>query len=66
MEDPDSSSTRISLTSEALENAPAGWRARETYVVHGPDDFEEVFELAETGKPFSVYSRTRLKRVMPK
>ena len=51
------------FTSEALENAPAGWRALETYVVLGPDDFEETFELAETGKPFEVYSRSRLKRV---
>ena len=27
------------------------------------DEFEEIFELAESGKPFEVYSRTRLKRV---
>ena len=30
---------------------------------HGPDEFEEVFELSETGKPFELYSRARLKRV---
>ena len=28
----------------------------------GADEFEEIFELAENGKPFEVYSRTRLKR----
>ena len=37
--------------------------ARETYVVHGPDEFEEIFELAEAGSPFELYSRARLKRV---
>jgi nitrobindin-like protein len=54
---------RIEFTSEAIENIPAGWHARETYVLLGPDEFEEVFELAEPGKGFDVYSRARLKRV---
>ena len=53
----------LSFTSEAIDNIPAGWRARESYVQHGPDEFEEIFELAAAGKPFEVYSRTRLKRV---
>ena len=53
----------VSFTTESIENIPAGWRARETYVFHGPDEIEEIFELAEAGKPFAVYSRTRLKRV---
>jgi hypothetical protein len=52
----------LTFTSEAIENIPAGWRARETYILHGPDDLEEIFELAEQGKEFTVYSRTRLKR----
>jgi hypothetical protein len=59
----DSSPAKVVFTSEALENVPAGWRARETYVLHGPDEFEEIFELAESGKPFEVYSRARLTRV---
>ena len=50
------------FTSEAIENIPAGWRARETYTLIGPNETEEVFELAEPGKEFEVYSRTRLKR----
>jgi hypothetical protein len=54
---------KLEFTSEAIENIPAGWRARETYVVFGPDEFEEVFELAGPGKPFELYSRVRLKRV---
>jgi hypothetical protein len=53
----------VAFTTEGIENIPAGFRARETYLLHGPDEFEEVFELAEPGQPFAVYSRTRLKRV---
>ena len=51
------------FSSEAIENIPIGYRARETYRMHGPDDLEEVFEMAEPGKGFEVYSRTRLKRI---
>lgn len=54
---------RVVFTTEAIENIPAGWRARETYLIQGPDAFEEIFELAEAGKPFEVYSRARLRRV---
>ena len=59
----ESSGGKLAFVSEAIENTPPGWRARESYTVFGPDEFEEVFELAETGKPFTVYSRTRLKRI---
>jgi hypothetical protein len=51
------------FVSESIDNIPGGYRARETYNLIGPDEFEEVFELAEPGKDFSVYSRSRLKRV---
>ena len=51
------------FVTESIENIPAGWRARETTTWHGPDELEEVFELAEPGKAFTLYSRTRLKRV---
>jgi hypothetical protein len=63
VENAESSSTRIVFTTESIENIPAGWRGRESYVVHGADEFEEIFELAESDKPFEVYSRARLKRV---
>jgi THAP4-like, heme-binding beta-barrel domain len=63
VQDADASDSNLVFTTEAIENIPAGWRARETYIVHGPDEFEEIFELAEAGKPFEVYSRARLKRV---
>jgi hypothetical protein len=35
----------------------------ETYVVLSRDEFEEIFELAEPGTEFELYSRVRLKRV---
>jgi hypothetical protein len=57
-----SQTEKLVFISEGLENIPAGWRARETYIVHGPDEFEEIFELAASGKEFELYSRTRLKR----
>lgn len=63
VEDDGATATRIVFTTEAIENIPAGWQARETYVVHGPDEIEEIFELAEAGKTFEVYSRSRLTRV---
>lgn len=46
----------------ALENIPAGFRARETYAFNG-DDLEERFEVAEPGKVFETYSVNRLRRV---
>ena len=63
VEEADSSSSKIVFTTETIENIPAGFRARETYLVQGPDAFEEVFEIAEPGKPFELYSRTRLTRI---
>jgi hypothetical protein len=63
VQDPPSGSGALSFTSEAIENIPKGWRARETYIAHGPDAFEEIFELAEAGKSFEVYSRATFKRV---
>lgn len=63
VQDLDAKPGTISFTSEAIENIPAGYRARETYTMTGPDELEEVFELAEPGKDFAVYSRARLKRV---
>lgn len=51
------------FVTEAIENIPPGFRARETYLLRGADELEEVFELAEPGKEFEVYSRTKLKRV---
>src|SRR5688572_9042703 len=62
VQDLDAKPGTLSFTTEAIENIPAGWRARETYILHDPDDLEEIFELAEQGKEFTVYSRSCLKR----
>jgi hypothetical protein len=53
----------IVFTSEAIENIPAGWRARETYRILGPDEFLERFELAPPGGGFALYTENRLRRV---
>ena len=63
VQDADAAAGTISFTTEAIENIPAGFRARETYTFHGADAFEEVFELAEPGKAFEVYSRSRFTRI---
>ncbi|HEX8031086.1 MAG TPA: hypothetical protein VF491_21610 [Vicinamibacterales bacterium] len=61
-QDPEAKPGTIIFLSEGIENIPPGYRARETYTFTGPDEFEEVFELAEPGKEFTVYSRTKLRR----
>ena len=63
VEDAESSPGKLVFTTESIENIPAGWRGRETYMVSGADEFEEIFELAESGKPFEVYSHSRLTRI---
>ena len=49
------------MEAEAIENVPAGFRARETLTLTD-DRLEEVFEVAESGKAFAVYSRNVLTR----
>jgi hypothetical protein len=62
VEDEGSTAQKLAFVSEHIENIPTGFRARETYVVTGADEFEEIFEIAEPGKQFEVYSRARLRR----
>ena len=52
----------IVFTSESIENIPAGFRARETYKILGSAEFIEVFEIAERGKHFEVYSEGHFRR----
>jgi len=52
----------IVFTAERIENIPSGWRARETYKIVSPNEFTEVFELAEPGKEFQIYSEGRYVR----
>jgi hypothetical protein len=57
---------RLVFVSEAFENLDASWRARETYEFNTVDEFVEIFELAEPGKEFEVYSRNVFRRVRPR
>lgn len=54
---------RLLVESESIENIPPGFRARETYVFNDADSFEEIFEIAEPGGAFSLYSHNRFQRV---
>lgn len=54
---------KIVFVTEAIENIPAGYRARETYTVLSRDEFIERFEIAEPGKNFELYSEAHLKRL---
>ena len=53
----------IVFVSEAIENIPAGYRARETYTILSRDEFTERFDIAEPGKDFATYSEARFRRV---
>jgi hypothetical protein len=44
----------IRFVTEAIENIPPGWNARETYRILSADEFVEVFELAAPGKEFEL------------
>lgn len=50
------------VNTEAIENIPAGFRARETYRFNGADAFEEIFEIAEPNADFARYSHNRFTR----
>ncbi len=52
----------LSFQSESIENTPAGFRARTTCTITGPDEFVERFELAEPGKDFELCIETRFRR----
>lgn len=54
---------QLVFDSEAVENIPGGFRARETYRFTGPDSFDEIFETADAGAELEVYSHNRLTRV---
>jgi hypothetical protein len=60
---PASAAGTVVFESEALENVPAGWKARETYQVVSADEFVETFELASGSGAYEVYSAARFKRV---
>jgi hypothetical protein len=53
----------ISFVTEAIENIPPGWRAKESYQILGPDEFVEAFELAAPDKDLKIYTENRFQRV---
>lgn len=55
----------IVVTTVAIENIPAGFRARETYTKISDNEFTELFEIAEPGKEFEKYSGAHFRRVRP-
>jgi hypothetical protein len=63
VQQPGSNGKVIVFVSEAIENIPPGFRARETYTVLNDNEFTERFEIAEPGKDFELYSEAHLKRV---
>ena len=62
VQQPTAADRTLVFVTESIENIPTGWRARETSRFISVDEFEELFELAEPGKPFELYSRTQLRR----
>ena len=50
------------FVTEAIENIPAGWRARETYQILNDNEFTERFELAAPGQDFKLYSQSAFKK----
>ncbi len=53
----------ISFVTEAIENIPPGWQAKESYRILNPDEFIETFQLAAPNKNFETYSENHLHRV---
>lgn len=53
----------IVFISEAIENIPAGFRARESYEIINDKRIIETFEIAEPGKDFEVYSKAILEKI---
>jgi len=50
------------FTTEAIENIPAGFKARLTYKILDADTFEQTFDLAAPGKDFECYSKGVMER----
>ena len=63
VQQPNPDERTIVFVSEAIENIPAGYRARETYRILSRDEFTERFEIAEPGKDFALYSEAHFQRV---
>lgn len=58
----DFSENRLVMESESIENIPPGFRARETYAFNSVNALDEIFEIAEPGSDFALYSHNRFDR----
>ena len=63
VQEPTTDAKTIVFVTEAIENIPPGYRARETYTILSNDEFRERFEIAEPGREFELYSEAHLKRI---
>jgi hypothetical protein len=63
VQEPSTDEKKLVFVTEAIENIPPGYRARETYTILSQDEFTERFEVAEPGKDFELYSEAHLKRM---
>jgi len=52
----------IAFVTNAIENIPHGWRAREIYRILNDNEFVEMFALAKPNEEFATYSETRFRR----
>lgn len=53
----------IVFVTEAIENIPKGWRGRETYTLNEGKELTEIFDLAEPGKDFELYTKASFTKV---
>jgi len=58
-----STSERLVLVAEQLENIPQGWRARYTFTFKPPNEYHEMLELDPNGNGFKSYVSNRFLRV---
>ena len=54
---------RIVVETDTVENAPAGMRARITYVKDGPDGLTGTFEIAMPGQDFKMFEALVMRRI---
>lgn len=54
---------RVVVETDSVENAPAGMRARITYVRDGPDGFRGTFEMAMPGADYKAFETLVMRRV---
>lgn len=54
---------RIVFITENIENIPPGFKGKESYQFAGENEFIELFQMAEPGKNFEMYSKATLKKI---